>query len=95
MVHVDVGFRSKNSMSGVGRVGEMETNAILGHGLGSFIKESMMERSDKFDIWIDNKSGNTSIVNTKKNIYNCYGSYNTIEYNKDDQNIPIKKHFFN
>ena len=34
------------------RIGEMETNAILGHGLGSFLKESMMERSDKYNYYI-------------------------------------------
>ena len=31
------------------RIGEMEVNAILGNGMSSFLKESMMERSDKFN----------------------------------------------
>lgn len=30
------------------RIGEMETNAILSHGISAFMKESMMERSDKY-----------------------------------------------
>ena len=30
------------------RIGEMEVNAILGHGVAAFMKETMMERSDKF-----------------------------------------------
>ena len=30
------------------RIGEMETNAILSHGVAAFMKESMMERSDKY-----------------------------------------------
>lgn len=30
------------------RIGEMETNALVAHGLSDFLKESMMERSDKY-----------------------------------------------
>ena len=32
------------------RIGEMETNAILSHGVAAFMKESMMERSDKYKL---------------------------------------------
>jgi DNA-directed RNA polymerase beta subunit len=32
------------------RIGEMETNAILSHGIAAFMKESMMERSDKYKV---------------------------------------------
>jgi DNA-directed RNA polymerase II subunit RPB2 len=39
------------------RIGEMENNAILGHGISSFIKESMMERSDNFSILVDKNTG--------------------------------------
>ena len=39
------------------RIGEMETNALLGHGIASFIKESMMERSDKDKFVIDVEGG--------------------------------------
>lgn len=39
------------------RIGEMETNALLAHGIGSFIKESMMERSDKYKFAIDKDNG--------------------------------------
>lgn len=39
------------------RIGEMETNALLGHGIASFIKESMMERSDKDKFVMDVEGG--------------------------------------
>lgn len=39
------------------RIGEMETNALLAHGIGAFIKESMMERSDKYKFAIDKENG--------------------------------------
>jgi DNA-directed RNA polymerase II subunit RPB2 len=32
------------------RVGEMETNVLIAHGLSAFDKESMMERSDKYNM---------------------------------------------
>lgn len=49
------------------RIGEMETGSILAHGLGSFMKESMMERSDKYSYYIDKKSGDVAIYNDKQN----------------------------
>lgn len=39
------------------RIGEMETNAILGHGISSFVKESLMERSDKYSISLSPDGG--------------------------------------
>ena len=39
------------------RIGEMERDSILSYGIGSFLKESMMERSDKFVVQIDGASG--------------------------------------
>jgi DNA-directed RNA polymerase beta subunit len=35
----------------------METNALLGHGISSFIKESMMRRSDEYEFFVDNYDG--------------------------------------
>ena len=85
--HQPVGGRA---LGGGLRIGEMERDGLLAHGVSSFLKESMMERSDKFNMWIDNKSGNTAIVNPAKNIYKSYGSYNTVEY-LDDNNKMIEK----
>ena len=39
------------------RIGEMERDSILSYGIGSFLKETMMERSDKFVVQIDGASG--------------------------------------
>jgi hypothetical protein len=39
------------------RIGEMETNAIIAHGIGGFAKESMMERSDGFQVGVQDLAG--------------------------------------
>jgi DNA-directed RNA polymerase beta subunit len=56
--------QGRANMGGL-RIGEMETNALIAHGLGSFIKESMMERSDKYSFILDNDSG--LLANPHKN----------------------------
>lgn len=38
------------------RIGEMEKDSILSHGMTAFLKESTMERSDKYDFYIDNET---------------------------------------
>jgi DNA-directed RNA polymerase II subunit RPB2 len=49
------------------RIGEMETASIISHGMSSFMKESMMERSDGYDYYIDNATGDIGVANNKKN----------------------------
>ena len=39
------------------RIGEMERDSLLGHGLSEFLRESMMERSDKYEVNIDKTTG--------------------------------------
>ena len=54
LVRQPVGGKSNN---GGGRIGEMERDSIISHGISSFLKESNMERSDKFSVQIDKTSG--------------------------------------
>jgi len=49
-----VGGRANN---GGGRIGEMERDSILSHGLSKFLNESVMERSDKYSVQINENSG--------------------------------------
>ena len=39
------------------RIGEMERDSILAHGISSFLNESMMERSDQYSMNIDQRDG--------------------------------------
>ena len=54
------------------RVGEMERDCMIGHGVGSFLKESMLDRSDRYEMHVGRKCGLTSVVNTAKNIVDTF-----------------------
>ncbi len=50
------------------RIGEMERDAIICHGMTSFLKNSLIDRGDKFYMAICNNSGTIAIYNKIKNI---------------------------
>ena len=49
-----IGGRANN---GGGRTGEMERDSIISHGIASFLRESVMERSDKYTVQINENNG--------------------------------------
>ena len=48
------------------KVGEMERDALLAHGISKFVRERMMELSDKFEIYICGDCGTLANVNIKE-----------------------------
>ena len=53
------------------RIGEMDRDTIVGHGIADFLKESMMERSDKAQFRICNGCGTIPIFNEEQNLFVC------------------------
>jgi hypothetical protein len=51
------------------RIGEMERDVLISHGISDFLKESMMERGDKYKIAICNVTGMIAIYNPAKNLF--------------------------
>ena len=51
------------------RIGEMDRDCLIAHGLSSFIKESMMVRGDEFEVIICNKTGCIAVYNESNNIF--------------------------
>lgn len=51
------------------RIGEMERDAMISHGMAGVLKENFMEKSDKFRRFVDTNSGNLIIGNEKANIF--------------------------
>lgn len=46
------------------RVGEMERDSIIAHGMGSFLKECFVEKSDGFEVMYNTERGSISELNT-------------------------------
>ena len=51
------------------RIGEMERDGVLAHGMSKFLNESLMVRGDEYHIAVCNKSGLLAIYNKEKNIF--------------------------
>ena len=51
------------------RIGEMERDSVLSHGMCAFLKESLMERSDKYFFDIENATGTIAITNHKEKTF--------------------------
>ena len=50
------------------RIGEMERDGVIGHGASYFLNESMLERGDKYQMAVCNKSEQLLFI-IKKKIY--------------------------
>jgi len=53
------------------RIGEMERDAIVGHGIMDFVRESYMKRADGYSTFICNGCGTIPIYNESKKLYIC------------------------
>ena len=51
------------------RIGEMDRDSIIAHGMSGFLKESMMVRGDQFKMAVCNKSGTIAVYNESKNLF--------------------------
>ena len=51
------------------RIGEMERDSVISHGIVNFLTESMMERGDKYKIAVCNTTGLLAIYNPSKNLF--------------------------
>jgi DNA-directed RNA polymerase II subunit RPB2 len=51
------------------RIGEMERDSVISHGMTQFLTESMMERGDKYYAAICNNTGLLAIYNPSKNLF--------------------------
>ena len=53
------------------RLGEMERDSIISHGIAGFLKESYTVRSDNYKCYICKMCGRIGAVNAERNIYSC------------------------
>jgi DNA-directed RNA polymerase II subunit RPB2 len=64
------------------RVGEMERDVFIAHGISSFAKERLMDVSDPFTTGTCNKCGSLAVMNEKDKMFECRncGSKTQLEY---------------
>jgi DNA-directed RNA polymerase II subunit RPB2 len=62
------------------RVGEMERDCLLSHGVAAFTKERLMDMSDPFPTGICKTCGTLAIVNETSKIYSCGTCGNKTEF---------------
>ena len=51
------------------RIGEMERDGLLGHGMTNMLQQSMMERSDAFRLAVCNHSGTIAVYNEARDVF--------------------------
>ena len=68
-LHLHINRIGGRALGGGGRIGEMERDCALSHGISSFLKESFMERSDKYKFYISTKTGMITACNPAKNMF--------------------------
>ena len=68
------------------RFGEMERDCMIAHGSSSFLKERMMDVSDKYQVFVCNECKLPAIANPGSNIYECKNCNNYSRFKK--VNIP-------
>jgi hypothetical protein len=53
------------------RIGEMERDSLIAHGISGFLQESFMKRADGTSFWICNGCGNIPITNEQTGLFLC------------------------
>ncbi|NDC83717.1 hypothetical protein EB093_08680, partial [bacterium] len=51
------------------RIGEMERDSVIGHGINEFLRESMMERGDKYQMVVCNTTGTLAVYNPARDLF--------------------------
>lgn len=74
------------------RIGEMERDAVLAHGVSLFLQESMMKRADGTSFWVCNGCGTIPISNEREQLFVCPTCDGPIEFSGDTvENITLVK----
>jgi hypothetical protein len=62
------------------RIGEMERDVLISHGMNDFLRESMMDRGDKYYLAICNTTGMIAVYNPSKNLFMSPGADGPIQF---------------
>ena len=65
------------------RIGEMDRDCLVAHGMTNFIKESMMVRGDQYYMAVCNNTGTIAVYNESKNLFLSPHVDGPLKYNGD------------
>jgi DNA-directed RNA polymerase II subunit RPB2 len=71
------------------RLGEMERDGIMAHGLSYFLNESYMVRGDQYYMAVCNKTGTIAVYNPDKNLFLSPMSDGPLVFNRNPEGEPI------
>ena len=73
------------------RIGEMERDGVLAHGMSYFLNESFLTRADDYEMAICNKTGMIAVYNPSKNIFLSPQADGPLAFHTNpDGNLSIK-----
>ena len=67
------------------RIGEMERDGVISHGMTSFLKDSMMKRGDAYKMAVCNQSGTIAIYNKEQNYFYSLLKDGPIQYDIENE----------
>ena len=75
------------------RIGEMERDSIISHGATNFLRESMLDRGDKYYMAICNQTGFMAVYNPSKNIFMSPVADGPLKFTRsiDNQELSLEK----
>ena len=68
------------------RLGEMEGQVLMAHGVAGFLKERIFDCSDEFYVYVCDECGTIAIGNESLNLFECRNCNNKLNFSK--VNIP-------
>jgi DNA-directed RNA polymerase II subunit RPB2 len=71
------------------KIGEMERDGIMGHGLSYFLNESYMVRGDQYYMAVCNKTGTIAVYNPEKNLFLSPFADGPLVFNKNVEGEEI------
>lgn len=75
---------------GGGRLGEMERDCVLSHGMSAFMDDTLMNRGDEYYMVVCNQTGQIAIYNEERNIF-ISPAIDKLEFKMDENdNIELR-----